>query len=151
MAAESRLRLEIATIERLVYADDVDLVLAPGVLGQLGILPKHAPLITRLDSGELLARKEGHEVAFAIGGGFMEVLNDRVVVLADTAERAEEIDVQRAEAARQRAAQLVRQRLGRIEAARAEAALRRSLVRLRVARRRAPRRMPAGRETLGEE
>jgi F-type H+-transporting ATPase subunit epsilon len=148
---ESRLRLEIVTIERLVYADDVDEVLAPGAMGQLGILPKHAPLITSLETGELLARKEEREVAFAISGGFMEVLDDRVVVLADMAERADEIDIRRAEAARERAARLVHQRLGRIEAARAEAALRRSLTRLRVARHRAPRRMPRARETLGDE
>lgn len=151
MPETSSLRLEILTTERLVYADDVDMVLAPGVTGQLGILPKHAPLIARLGHGELVARKGGREEAFAISSGFMEVLSDRVVVLADTAEPADEIDVRRAEAARERATRLVQQRLGRMEAARAEADLRRSLTRLRVAGRRAPRTWPAGRETLGEE
>jgi F-type H+-transporting ATPase subunit epsilon len=81
----------------------------------------------------------------------MEVLPDRVVVLADTAEAAAEIDVQRAEAARQRAAQLMRQRLERVDYVRAEAALRRSLTRLRVARRRAPRVRPPVGESLGDD
>ncbi len=147
----SQLHVEIVTIERLVFSGDADLVLAPGAMGQLGILPKHAPLITRLANGELVIRKDGREEAFAISGGFLEVLPGRVVVLADTAERAEEIDVQRAEAARERAAQLVRQKLGRIEAAHAEAALRRSLMRLRVARLRAPKSRPPSREALGED
>jgi len=147
----AQIRVEIVTMERLVYADDVDIVLAPGVMGQLGILPKHAPLITRLSCGELVTRKGGHEEAFAIGGGFMEVLPDRVVVLADSAEGAAEIDVQRAEAARQRAAQLMRQRLERIDYVRAEAALRRSLTRLRVARRRAPKVRPPVGESLGDD
>ena len=145
------MRIEVVTIERLVYSEEADLVLAPGVEGQLGILPKHAPLISRLESGALVIRKDGRDEVLAIGGGFMEVLADRVVVLADSAELAEEIDVRRAQAARERAAQLVRQKLGRIEAAQAELALRRSLTRLRVARRAVPRRRPAGPETVGEE
>lgn len=145
-----QIRVEIVTIERLVYADDVDVVLAPGVMGQLGILPKHAPLITRLGFGELVVRKGGHEEAFAIGGGLMEVLPDRVVVLADSAEGAAEIDMHRAEAARVRAAELMRQPLTRTEYMRAEAAMRRSLARLRVAGKRAPRSRPS-RETLGAE
>lgn len=147
----AQIRVEIVTMERLVYADDVDVVLAPGIGGQLGILPKHAPLITRLGCGELVVRKDGREEAFAVGGGFMEVLPDRVVVLADSAEGAAEIDVQRAEAARRRAAQLMRHRLERTEQVRAEAALRRSIARLRVARRRTPRARPASREALGDE
>ncbi len=117
MAGE-KLRLEILTIERRVYTDDVDLVLAPGIRGQLGILPKHAPLITALDTGELLARKDGQEEAIAISGGFMEVLPDRVIVLADTAERAEEIDVQRAQEARDRAERLIHRRGARSQAPR---------------------------------
>lgn len=142
--------VEIVTMERMVYSGHADVVLAPGFEGQLGILPKHSPLITRLGCGELLLRQGGREEAFAISGGFMEVLPDRVVVLADSAEAAAEIDVRRAEAARERAAQMMRQRVARREYARAEAALRRSLTRLRVARRRAPRRASAGREGLGD-
>ncbi|HOG45415.1 MAG TPA: F0F1 ATP synthase subunit epsilon [Anaerolineae bacterium] len=146
----AQIRVEIVTMERQVYAGDADIVLAPGLVGQLGILPKHAPLITRLGCGELVVRKGGDEEAFAIGGGFMEVLPDRVVVLADSAEGAAEIDVQRAEAARQRAAQLKRQRLDRTDLVQVEAALRRSLARLQVARRRAPRAQAAGRESFDD-
>lgn len=147
----AQMRVEIVTMERMVYAGEADVVLAPGVAGQLGILPKHAPLITQLGCGELLVRSGGQEQAFAVGGGFMEVLPDRVVVLADSAEAAAEIDVQRAEAARERAARLMRQRVARAEYTRAEAALRRSLTRLRVARRRAPRTRPASHDMPGED
>lgn len=145
------MQVEVVTIERLVYSGEADMVLAPGVEGQLGILPRHAPLIARLSAGELVVRREGAEQSFAISGGFIEVLGNRVVVLADTAEPAEEIDVQRAEAARQRAAELLRQRRSRIETIQAEAALRRSLARLRVARRRAPRSMRRPGEGPGDE
>jgi F-type H+-transporting ATPase subunit epsilon len=130
------IRLEVVTAERVVYADDVDMVIAPGIEGQLGILPRHAPLLTSLDYGELRIKKAGKEdESLAIGGGFMEVLPDRVTVLADSAERAEEIDLERAEAARRRAAERLKQRrVEDVDFARAEAALRRSLARLKVAR-----------------
>jgi F-type H+-transporting ATPase subunit epsilon len=147
----SQIRLEIVSMERLVYADDVDMVLAPSATGQLGILPNHAPLIALLVTGELVVRKGAGEEAFAVSGGFMEVLPDRVTVLADTCEAAEEIDIRRAEEARQRAARLVHRRLARLEAAQAEAALRRSLTRLRVARQRGPRVRPRSHETLGDD
>ena len=136
------LHLEIVTIERKVFDGQVDMVVAPGSQGALGILPHHAPLLTTLAFGELKIKKEGEEDKFfAIGGGFMEVQPDHVIVMADSAERAEEIDLERAEAARQRA----RERLAETkdqpdESAQAEAALRRSLIRLRVARRRRYRR-----------
>ena len=132
------LRLEIVTGERMVFADDVDMVIAPGIEGQLGILPKHAPLLTALTIGELRAKKGEEELLFAIGGGFMEVYKDKVIVLADTAERAEEIDIARAEEARRRALELIkeRKRLSREEFARAEARLRKAITRIKVARRR---------------
>ncbi|MCL6429895.1 MAG: F0F1 ATP synthase subunit epsilon [Anaerolineae bacterium] len=145
------MQVEVVTIERLVYSGEADMVLAPGAEGQLGILPHHAPLVARLSPGELVIRREGAEEAFAIGGGFIEVLADRVVVLADTAEPAAEIDVRRAEAARERALELLRQRQSRIEAIQAEAALRRSLVRLRVARRRAPRSVRHSDDGIGDD
>jgi F-type H+-transporting ATPase subunit epsilon len=128
------MRCEVVTAERVVYSADVNLVVAPGIEGQMGILPHHAPLMTALTYGELLIRREGEEdVLMAIGGGFMEVRGDHVTVLADSAERAEEIDAARAEAARRRAEERLRQRQREdIDFARAEAALRRSLVRLRV-------------------
>jgi F-type H+-transporting ATPase subunit epsilon len=128
------LRLEIVTVERLLYSKDVDMVIAPGIEGQLGILPRHAPLLTALTYGELRVKRDDEEEAFAISGGFMEVQPDRVVVLADTAERAEEIDLERAQAARLRAEERLRvQTQERVDFARAEAALRRSLTRIKVA------------------
>ncbi len=128
------IRLDVVTAERMVYSDDVDMVIAPGFEGQLGILPHHTPLMTTLLPGELRIKKGSEEISLAISGGFLEVRPDRVIVLADAAERAEEIDVERAEAARKRAREKLAQRreLG-IDGARAEAALRRSLIRLKVA------------------
>lgn len=128
------IRLDIVTAERMVYSDDVDMVVAPGAEGQLGVLPHHTPLMTTLLPGELRIKKGAEEVSLAISGGFLEVRPDRVIVLADAAERAEEIDVDRAEEARKRARErLSQQRELGIDGARAEAALRRSLARLKVA------------------
>ncbi len=128
------LRLDIVTVERLVYSEDVDMVIAPGIEGQLGILPHHAPLLTALTFGELQVKRGDEVESFAIGGGFMEVQPDHVVVLADTAERAEEIDLARAEAARRRAEERLRARSRNdVDFARAHAALRRSLTRIKVA------------------
>lgn len=137
------IRLEIVTGERIVYSDDVDAVVAPGVDGELGILPKHAALMTMLQPGELRVRKGEQEVLMAVSGGFMEVLPHRVTILADTAERADEIDEGRAEASRQRAQQLLSEAAkgGQIDATRAQAAMRRATVRLKVARKRKQRGM----------
>jgi len=135
------MRLDIVTAERVVFSEDVDVVVAPGVEGQLGILPHHAPLMTTLQPGELLVRKGGEEFSLAISGGFLEVRPDRVIVLADTAERAEEIDAARAEEAKRRAEErLLEHRVPGIDAARVEAALRRSLARLKVVEKRRKRR-----------
>ncbi len=135
------LRLDIVTAERAVYSEDVDIVIAPGVLGQLGILPHHTPLMTMLEPGELIAKKGSDEFGLVVSGGFLEVRPDRVIILADTAERAEEIDIARAEEAKRRAEQhLAEKYVPGVDAARAEASLRRSLIRLRVARRRRKRR-----------
>ncbi len=130
----SSLRLDIVTAEQVVYAEDVDVVVAPGVEGQLGILPHHAPLVATLKAGELRIKKGGEEVSMAISGGFLEVRPDGVVVLADTAERAEEIDIARAEEAKRRAQeQLAEKQAPGVDEARAEASLRRALIRIRVA------------------
>lgn len=139
----ARLKFEIVTAERLVYSEDVDIVIAPGIEGQLGILPNHAPLLTMLQPGELVVRKEGEEAAMFVSGGFLEVMQNRVTVLADVAERAEEIDVVRAEEARRRAEERLRERPPEADLAAAEAALRRALVRIKVAERR-KRRPPTG-------
>jgi F-type H+-transporting ATPase subunit epsilon len=131
------LHLEIVTIERKVFDDQVSMVIAPGSEGVLGILPRHTPLITALHFGELQIKKEGQEDQFfAIGGGFMEVQPHHVVVLADMAERAEEIDVTRAEEARRRAEEFLAKAKEDVDFNRAEVALRRSITRLKVAERR---------------
>ena len=133
----AQIRCEVVTAERTVFEDNVDMVIAPGIQGQLGILPNHAPLMTSLTFGELVLHREGQEDVFiAIGGGFMEVGPEHVTILADSAERAGEIDEARAEEAVRRAEQLMAQkRREDVDFARAEAALRRSLLRLKVAKR----------------
>jgi len=130
------IRLDIVTAERVVFSEDVDILVAPGILGQLGILPYHTPLMTTLEPGELLVRKSGEEISMAISGGFIEVRPDRIIVLADAAERADEIDLARAEAAKSRAQQQITRPPPEIDLAQAEAALRRALARLRVAEKR---------------
>jgi F-type H+-transporting ATPase subunit epsilon len=130
------LRLEIVTAEKTVFADDVSEVVAWGVEGQLGILPHHAPLMTMLQPGDLLIKKDDEEHYLAISGGFLEVRPDKVIILADACERAEEIDIERAEAARRRAEEILKTRPPEIDTAAAEAALRRSLARIKVAERR---------------
>ena len=130
----SSLILDIVTAERVVYSEEVDMVIAPGVQGQLGILPHHAPLMTTLQAGELRVKRGNEEDSLAISGGFLEVRPDRVIVLADSAERAEEIDVARAEAAKQRAQQrLVDRSAPGLDQSRCEAALQRAVARLGVA------------------
>jgi F-type H+-transporting ATPase subunit epsilon len=135
----STLHLEILTIERKLFDEHVSMVIAPGSEGVLGILPSHTPLLTALTFGELQIRRDGQEDEFfAIGGGFMEVQPNHVIVLADSAEYAEDIDLTRAEAARQRAEEMLVQARSReeLDFARAETALRRSVIRIKVAQRR---------------
>lgn len=135
------LTVEVVTAERIVRVEQgVDVLVAPGSEGQLAILPHHAALMTTLDSGELIIRRAQQEDSFAVTGGFMEVNKDRVTILADASEAAEEIDIARAEAARARAEERLRrareQSARDVDIARASAALQRSLLRLRVAGRR---------------
>jgi F-type H+-transporting ATPase subunit epsilon len=140
----AKLRLEIVTAEREVFADEVDMVVAPGGEGELGILPRHAPLLTTLQPGVLRLKKDGAETLMAVSGGFMQVYRDRVLVLADTAERADEIEEDRAEQARQRALAALQEggREGALQAEAARISLRKSLVRLQVVRRRQRRMAP---------
>jgi F-type H+-transporting ATPase subunit epsilon len=126
-------RLELVTAERMVYSDDVDMVIAWGLEGQLGILPHHAPLMTMLQPGELIIKKDNEETYMAMSGGFLEVRPDKVIILADACERAEEIDLARAEEAKRRAGEIMEAPSPETDSAAAEAALRRSLVRLKVA------------------
>ena len=135
------IRLDIVTAEQSVYSEDVDMVIAPGVQGQLGILPHHAPLMTMLEPGELIVKRGSEEFYMAVSGGFLEVRPDRVIVLADSAERVEEIDIARAEEAKRRAQKRLEEKyVPGVDAARVEAALRRSLIRLKIAERRRKRR-----------
>ena len=135
----AKLSVQVVTAEREVLReDDVDMVIAPGSEGEMGILPKHVALLTTLRPGVLRLKRGGDEQAMAVSGGFLQVANDRVLVLADTAERDEEIDEQRAEAARRRAEQALEaaKRGAGPQAESARIALRRSLARLQVVQRR---------------
>lgn len=135
------LHLEVITPERKVYEEDVDMVIAPASEGYVGILPHHAPLFTTLGPGEFRVKRGGVEEALAVFGGFMDVRGDRVVVLTDAAEHAEEIDAGRAQEARDRAQRALAS--GSVSAAdeqRARAELQRALVRLRVSEQRRRRR-----------
>jgi F-type H+-transporting ATPase subunit epsilon len=128
------LSVEIVTIERKMLEETgVDEVIAPGVEGQFAVLPRHAAFMTMLEPGELILKKGGEEIPFAVTGGYFEVLDDRVIVLADAAERAEEIDVTRAEAARERARLALERRESVEDMAATQAALQRALIRLRIA------------------
>ena len=131
------LKVDIVTAERLIYSEEgVDRIIVPGVVGELGVLPQHAPLLTMIQPGVLRIVKGDDETEMAVTGGFIEVREDRVTILADAAERAEEIDVAQAEAARQRAQALLTERAAEIDLSRAQAELARALVRLKVAERR---------------
>jgi F-type H+-transporting ATPase subunit epsilon len=136
------LHLEIVTQEKRLYSGDVDMVVAPGGEGELGILPHHAPLLTTLKEGVLRVKQGGGEDYFSIGGGFMEVQPDHVIVLADVAEQANEIDIARAEEARRRAEQMVKDRPAGTDIQQAIAALRRAQIRVTVAQKRGTRQRP---------
>jgi F-type H+-transporting ATPase subunit epsilon len=136
------IRLEVVTPERMVLEEDVEIVIARGEEGDLGVLHGHEPTITPLSTGELLYKVDGEERHLAVSGGFMEIRPDKVVVLADLAERSEEIDRQRAQEARERAEQALTEQRGTELEAQAAAALQRALLRLRVAERRRHRERP---------
>ena len=131
------MRLDFVSQDHMVFTGEVNEIIAPGSDGQLGILPKHAPLITVLSPGEVTVRREGgDDLYFVVSGGWMEVQPTRVTILARTAERADEINLQRAEAARSRAKQSIAEGIPRAERTSLEMALRRSQIRVRVARQR---------------
>ena len=130
------MQLQIITAEREVFSGEVDALVAPGVAGQLGILPNHAPLMTVLEPGELLVRAGGDESYLALSGGYLEVLGNQVIVLADAAEDVDEIDEARAQEALARAQERIASRESDIELEQAVASLRRAQVRVTVARRR---------------
>ena len=126
------LTLEVATPTRLVVAETVDEVVVPGSEGYFGVLPGHAPLLATLGVGELMYRKGTAQYHLALTGGFAEVRNDKVIVLAENAERPDEIDRERAQRAKERAERLLSGREPDVDYARAQAALSRALIRLQV-------------------
>ncbi len=128
--------LEITTAERQVYGEEVDMLIAPGIDGQLGILPRHAPLMTILQPGELTIRKNGADTYFAVTGGFMEVLANRVTILADACEHSEEINEARAQEAMRRAQERIVGQPTEVQLERAMSSLRRAQARLDTVRRR---------------
>lgn len=142
------LQCDIVTQERTVFSEQVDSINLPGTEGRMGILPNHSPLLATLDFGEVVVKRGGQEEYFAIGGGFVEVQPDHVIVLADSAEQADEIDIERAERARQEAERIMREgvpddpdRLAAIQAS-----LLRAQIRVDVGRRRRRQRaQPTGR------
>ncbi len=129
--------LEIVTPEKLAFSDQVDSVVVPGAEGELGVLPHHAPLVSTLGVGELRIRRGGSEESFAIVGGFLQVRPDKVVVMAETADLASEIDVAKAEEARREAERALEGGYTEgADLAAARAALQQALLRIRVAERR---------------
>jgi F-type H+-transporting ATPase subunit epsilon len=133
MATRTTMHVDVVTAERQLYSGEADTILAPGTEGQLGILPRHAALLTTLKAGEMLIQLGGAEEPFFVSGGFLEVSNNKVTVLAETAEHAEEIDQARAEAARRRAQEHLEQAQSDVERAELLGALERAVARIHVA------------------
>ena len=129
-------KLTIVTAEREVFSEDVDSLVAPGIEGQLGILPNHAPLMTQLQPGEMTVRSGNDENVLIVTGGFLEVLENKVTILADTAEMDVAIDLERAEEALKRAAERVENKQSDVDLSRALHAFRRAQVRIGLAQRR---------------
>ena len=132
MATRLTLHVEVVTQDRNVYSGEADMVVAPGSEGVLGILPRHAPLLTLLQVGELRIKHGNEEDVLFVAGGFMEVYHNVVTVLADAAERAEDIDSARAEEARRRAQTSLEQREADIDRGALEGSLQRAIMRLKV-------------------
>ncbi len=130
------MRLEIITGERVLFQGDVESVVAPGSEGELGVLPHHAAVMTMLQPGELFYTIDGAETSFALTGGFMEIRGDHVVVLADAAERVDEIDEARAEEAVRRARERIAARVTDVDLERALQSLRRAQIRVQTVQRR---------------
>jgi F-type H+-transporting ATPase subunit epsilon len=129
------MKLEIVTPDGKAYSDDVEMVTLTGVQGEMGILPQHVHLMTKLVPGEIVVRKGGRDSFLAVGGGLVEVTGSRVSVLTDMAVAAESIDEAKAEEARRRAEARLREKLSAEEVASTNASLARSLAQLKVKRR----------------
>ena len=129
------LKLEIITPEGTVYSDEVEMVTLPGIVGEMGVLPQHVPLMTQMVPGEIIVHKNGRDTFIATGEGLIEVEARRVSVLTDLAIAADRIDEAKAEEARRRAEARLREKLSDEEVASVNASLARSLAQLRVKRR----------------
>lgn len=140
----AKLQVEVVTAEGRTFSEEADFVRAPGLAGEVGILPRHIPMLTPLKTGEVLVRNGSDEQFLFVAGGFLEVLPDKVVILADAAERAETIDEARAQEARRRAEQLLSENR---ESSEASAMLERAVYRLRIAE---VRKRGGGRRSRGE-
>ena len=128
-------KLEIVTAEGPAYSDQVEMVTLPGVTGQFGVYPQHVPLMTQMEPGEIIVRKDGHETFFASGAGLIEVTATSVAILTDLAVQADKIDEAKAEEARRRAEARLKEKIADEEVASINASLARSLAQLRVKRR----------------
>lgn len=131
--AEKSMRFEVVTPERVECLADIDSLVVPAALGYLGILPNHAPLVTALDVGIIKFKQEGKVKKMAISGGFLELIDNKIVVLADTAEMGEKINIQRAEEAKERAKRLITEHSADLDLRRAELALKRAISRIKAA------------------
>jgi len=136
MPMANTLTLEIVTPNAVAYSKAVEMVTLPAVEGQIGVLPEHVPLLTRIVPGEIIARHNGAEEFLAVGGGLVEITGDHVAILTDMAIAAKDIDEAKAEEARQRAAARLRDKISDEEVASVNASLARSLAQLKVKRRR---------------
>lgn len=134
---DNKIRLDVVTPYGLVISEDVDELTAAGSEGEFGVLPGHVPFITTLNIGMLIFKKDGQTGYVFVSSGYAEVTFDKVVVLADSAERAEDIDVDRAVAARQRAEERLKQ-AEKIDFARATAAIERATIRIQIAEKKSP-------------
>jgi F-type H+-transporting ATPase subunit epsilon len=130
------LKLEVVTPIAIIYSQDVQSVTLPAIDGQIGVFPHHVPLLTRIVPGEIIIRRDGRDEFFAVGGGLVEVTGDSVSIVTDMAIEAKDIDEAKAEEARQRAAQRLRDKISDEEVATVNAALARSIAQLKVKKRR---------------
>lgn len=126
------LQLDIITPEKTIYSDTIDALVVPTTSGEITILPNHVPLITQIASGEMTIKKQSKDQHIAITGGFLEVSNNKITILADYAVRSEEIETAKAEEAKKRAEKLVSEKIGKEDFAEAEAQLRKSLLELKI-------------------
>jgi len=133
-----KIKLEVVTPKGSIVSDDVDIVTAPGYAGEFGVLANHAPFLSTIKVGTLRYKKDGNELELMISGGFCEVSNNKITFLVESAERGQEIDVERALRAKERAEKRLlqaKEQQEKIDRTRAEAALQRALARLRIAER----------------